>query len=349
MVTMQDYIYEEKEVLSTILKKNDFSTRKQMKKTTNLLMLATGSSYNACLAAKLALESYGELTVDIQEPFHFAHYGKLSPSIDTVIAVSQSGKSASTVEAVKMIQKQEIPIIAVTNDVQSPLALEATQIIDLGAGIETVGFVTKGYSATVLQLLLLGLGIGISKNNISKEIEQNYMQQLQKIIDHLPVIIQKTEEFFDEYQSLFRLTQRFITIGYGPNWGTAKEAETKLTETIRVPSQGFELEAYMHGPYLEADASHLLFFIEGDNENKERSQKLRRYMSQYVGEALTITTKKARDEKTLGLAIECDEYLSILALVVPFQLFAYKIAAAKGIDLNKKIFEDFDTVLKSKL
>ena len=48
-------------------------------------MLATGSSYNACLAAKPALESYGELTVDIQEPFHFAHYGKLSPSIDTVI------------------------------------------------------------------------------------------------------------------------------------------------------------------------------------------------------------------------------------------------------------------------
>jgi len=212
MVTMQDYIYEEKEVLSTILKKNDFSTRKQMKKTTNLLMLATGSSYNACLAAKPALESYGELTVDIQEPFHFAHYGKLSPSIDTVIAVSQSGKSASTVEAVKMIQKQEIPIIAVTNDVQSPLALEATQIIDLGAGIETVGFVTKGYSATVLQLLLLGLGIGISKNNISKEIEQNYMQQLHKIINHLPVIIQKTEEFFDEHQSLFRLTQRFMVM-----------------------------------------------------------------------------------------------------------------------------------------
>lgn len=98
---------------------------------------------------------------------------------------------------------------------------------------------------------------------------------------------------------MFRLTQRFITIGYGPNWGTAKEAETKLTETIRVPSQGFELEAYMHGPYLEADASHLLFFIEGDNENKERSQKLRRYMSQYVGETLTITTKKQETKKHL--------------------------------------------------
>ncbi len=92
MFTMQDYIYEEKEVLSTILKKNDFSTREHMKKTVNLLILATGSSYNACLAAKPALESYGDLTVDIQEPFYFFNYGKLSPSIDTVIAVSQSGK-----------------------------------------------------------------------------------------------------------------------------------------------------------------------------------------------------------------------------------------------------------------
>ncbi len=71
MFTMQDYIYEEKEVLSTILKKNDFSTREHMKKTVNLLILATGSSYNACLAAKPALESYGDLTVDIQEPFYF--------------------------------------------------------------------------------------------------------------------------------------------------------------------------------------------------------------------------------------------------------------------------------------
>ena len=52
---------------------------------------------------------------------------------------------------------------------QSPLALEAAQIIDLGAGVESVGFVTKGYSATVLQLLLLGIGIGISKNKISKK------------------------------------------------------------------------------------------------------------------------------------------------------------------------------------
>ncbi len=112
-------------------------------------------------------------------------------------------KSASTVEAVKMIQKQGLPVVAITNDVQSPLALEAAQIIDLGAGVESVGFVTKGYSATVLQLLLLGIGIGISKNKISKKIEQDYMQQLRKIINHLPAIIQKRKNFLMDIKVYF--------------------------------------------------------------------------------------------------------------------------------------------------
>lgn len=42
MFTMQDYIYEEKEVLSTILKKNDFSTREHMKKNSEFTDLSNG-------------------------------------------------------------------------------------------------------------------------------------------------------------------------------------------------------------------------------------------------------------------------------------------------------------------
>ena len=75
--------------------------KKQMKKNNESADASNGFLLTTLVLAEAGVESYGELTVDIQEPFHFAHYGKLSPSIDTVIAVSQSGKSASTVEAVK--------------------------------------------------------------------------------------------------------------------------------------------------------------------------------------------------------------------------------------------------------
>lgn len=353
MMTMLDYIYEEKESLSSILasrvEKNDLLPQKRFEKVSHLLILATGSSYNACLSAKTALESLGDVFVDIQEPAHFEHYGRLSPAVDLVLAVSQSGKSASTIEAVRKMKKQAISTIALTSDPTSPLALETDQIIDLGIGIETVGFVTKGYSATVLQLILLGIDIGKSKHQLDEEREAAYLTELQRIIDDLPRIIEQTERFFEANQSLFRLAKRFIAIGYGPNWGTAKEVETKFTETIREPSQGFELEAYMHGPYLEADTSHLLFFIDTNSENSERLEKLNRYMSRFTGETFIVTTKKSSNEKDLSLDIACEETVSVLALIVPFQLLAYRIATAKGIDLNTKIFEDFDEVLKSKI
>ncbi|MBO1089217.1 SIS domain-containing protein [Enterococcus hirae] len=349
MVTMLDYIHEEKTALSAILEKNDSSLHVSYQNMQHVLILATGSSYNACLAAKPALESYGDITVDIQEPYHFNHYGKLSEEVDTVIAVSQSGKSASTVDAIRKIRSSKRRTIALTGDDQSPITKEVDQVIDLNMGVEKVGFVTKGYSATVLQLILLGLAIGTSKDRITAAQKEEKLVQLREVVMKIPQIIAQTEQFFEKNEALFRVAKRFIAIGYGPNWGTAKEFETKFTETVREPSQGFELEAYMHGPYLEANPGHILFFLENNSDSQKRSQRLAQYMKQYVGQVIVVTTEGETTENQLSLGITSEEDLSVLALVVPIQVLAYKIATAKGIDLGQRIFDDFDEVLKSKI
>jgi glucoselysine-6-phosphate deglycase len=349
MFTMLDYIHEEKEVLSSIMETKDQLPDPSYRKMNHLLILATGSSYNACLSAKPALESYGDLTIDIQEPYHFNHYGKLSSQIDTVIAVSQSGKSASTIDAIRQVRTSKKQTIALTGDLKSPITKEVDQVIDLNMGIEKVGFVTKGYCATVLQLILLGLRIGVSKGKLTEKQKEKKILQLKKMINQIPQIIEQTETFFETNQALFRVAKRFIAIGYGPNWGTAKEFETKFTETVREPSQGFELEAYMHGPYLEANPTHLLFFLETSSKNRLRSQRLAQYMENYVGQTFVLTTDGENRKNQLNLDLTCDELISCLALVVPIQVLAYKIATAKGIDLGKRIFDDFDDVLKSKI
>jgi glucoselysine-6-phosphate deglycase len=349
MVTMLDYIQEEQETLSTIITKYRYQKNAKLTKAKHLLILATGSSYNACLAAKVFFEKVSGTTVTIEEPYHFQHYGKLPEAVDGVIAVSQSGKSASTIDALRNLQKRVRVQIVLTSDATSPIAQLSDYVIDLGMGIEQVGFVTKGYVATVLQLMLLGMTIGASKDKLTEAEVNDYQMQLQHLVAHIPTVIENSQLFFEKNEAIFRLTTRFIGIGYGSNWGTVKEFETKFTETIRKPSSGFELEAYMHGPYLEADAEHLLFFVENNSVNAQRSRKLREYMSQYVGHTMTITTEEVSDEQTLSLNIEIDESLTPLILVIPFQLFAYQTATAKGIDLSRRIFDDFDQVLKSKV
>lgn len=349
MFTMLDYINEEEETLLNILKNYTLKKDKNLAKVNHLMILATGSSYNACLSAKMFLEKYGDLVVTIEEPYNFNHYGSLPSSVDAVVAVSQSGKSASTIDAIAKIKDQNLFHIALTSDLNSPISKVVDQTIDLQMGIEKVGFVTKGFVTTILQLMLLGLSIGFSKQKLSETAVAEVKEQLEQVIQQIPEVINKSQKFFSERQSIFKLAQRFVAIGYGPAWGTAKEFETKFTETVRQPSHGFELEAYMHGPYLEANAQHLLFFVESESENHKRSEKLRMYMAPYVGNTFTITTKKGEEDNTLGLAINCPEWIAPLVLVIPFQIFAFQTASSKGIDLNVRIFDDFDSVLKSKV
>ncbi|MGM0214046.1 SIS domain-containing protein [Enterococcus sp. AZ109] len=347
MATMLDYIHEEEETLLRILDQAPAGTA-DFAKTQNMLILATGSSYNACLAAKVAMEQLGDITVTIEEPYHFQHYGRLSSAVDTVVAVSQGGKSASTIYALEALEGQELLTIALTSNLDSQLAQMSDQTIDLNIGIETVGFVTKGYTATVLQLMLLGLAIGQAKG-MAEEKSQEVKQELRQLIEKIPAIIAAAENFFQTHQAIFKLSERFIGIGYGANWGTVKEFETKFTETVREPSQGFELEAYMHGPYLEADSQHVLFFVETEDAHAQRAEMLREYMAPAVGQTFTITAGTSENDAVLGLEIEGDPVLASLVMVIPFQLFACRTAAAKGIDLSQRIFDDFDDVLKSKL
>ncbi|MGH2168387.1 glucosamine-fructose-6-phosphate aminotransferase, partial [Enterococcus faecalis] len=77
--------------------------------------------------------------------------------------------------------------------------------------------------------------------------------KLAKAIQEIDSVIYKSEQFWQKTKKELTEGRRFIAIGYGPNIGTAKEFETKFTERVRLPSQGFEVEAYMDGSYLVAD------------------------------------------------------------------------------------------------
>ncbi|MFC7395355.1 SIS domain-containing protein [Scopulibacillus cellulosilyticus] len=354
--TMMTYILEEEQTCRKILNnyENNLKPFKQLaaeKKPKNWLILATGSSLNAMLSAKYYIEKSAGVSIEIKEPFNFVHYEKVSDATDLVIAVSQSGQSYSTIEALKKVHESgKLSTVALTSRLDSPITHHTDKVIDIGCGIEKVGFVTKGFTATVLTAMLIGITAGLTVGYLKKEDAKSEVGKLEKLTKQIPFIIEKSEQFYKQHAEELTSIPRFSAIGYGPTVGTAKECETKFTETIRVPSQGFELEAYMHGPYLELNDTHGLFFIQTDSAVTERSEKLKQYFRPYTEHCFTITSLGDKaDEKTLALDIEVDELMSPLLMVMPFQLLAYRIATDKGIDLGVKVFKDFDQVLKSKV
>ena len=220
-------------------------------------------------------------------------------------------------------------------------------MLDINCGIEPVGFVTLGFSATVLNLLLIALLAGEAQGTLDARARETTLSALHDLTRALPEVIRRSEAFITRHQAVLAAAPRYVAIGYGGLTGVAKEFETKFTETVRRPSSGVELEAYMHGPYLEANQEHLLLFIEAAPH--PRLAALRDYMRPHVKAAFTLSAEGDSSENQLGLNYPIDPLLAPLLLIVPVQIMAYRVATLKGINLSVRIFDDFDQVLQSKI
>lgn len=351
-VTMMDCIEREPEVLARILDEYETTlapVRELLARgpVRRLLILATGSSLNAAQCAAFAFSQWAQIQVEIKEPYPFTHYEQFDAATEWVIALSQSGKSHSTLAAQRKAQAAGRQVFCLTANPDSPLAREADALLDINCGIEPVGFVTLGFSATVLNLLLIAMMAGEKQGVLDAAARDGILHSLRALTRYLPQAMRRSEAFITRHQALLAAAPRYIAIGYGGLVGVAKEFETKFTETVRRPSSGFELEAYMHGPYLEANQEHLLLFIE--DAPHPRLAALRDYMRPHVKAAFTLSAHGDSSENQLGLNFPLDPLLAPLLLIVPVQIMAYRVAALKGINLSVRIFDDFDRVLKSKV
>jgi glucoselysine-6-phosphate deglycase len=112
---MMTYISEEPACLAQILRdyrqKLAAITFARQHPVRRILLLATGSSLNAALCARYFFEQRFGVLVDIKEPYNFTHYEAIDPHTDLVVAISQSGKSASTLEAMRKVQASGKPVL----------------------------------------------------------------------------------------------------------------------------------------------------------------------------------------------------------------------------------------------
>jgi glucoselysine-6-phosphate deglycase len=346
--TMMTYIHEEQATLSAMLDGYPHDLP-EIKGKGTWLVLATGSSINAIKSAKYYVENLANVRVTVEEPFHFQHYEKMDTATDLVLGVSQSGESTSTINAIKHIRKS-FPVVTygLTSKLSSELAKTVDHAIDIEIGEERVGYVTKGYVATIFKFMLLGLYTARCNGLITETQEAKELAKLALAVKSIPQIIDTTELFFEKWKDELTSSPRFTAIGYGPSVGVIKEMETKFAETIRVPSQGVELEAFMHGPYFEVNGNHRMFFLDTPGEARERLLLLKAYEQKYTDYIYTVKLGESSDERTLAINAEVDIFIAPLLMVIPFQILAHHIAEAKGNNLPQRIFTDFGISVKSK-
>jgi glucoselysine-6-phosphate deglycase len=305
-----------------------------------LVLVGTGSSMNALVAAATALEQATGALITFKEPEAFLHLPPRVTAVPTlVIAVSQSGRSTSTVEAVRLSVKLGFPTVAIVGDHGSPLAETGADIILMPIGEELAGPKTKGYTASVLTVLAIAAHLG------GKTLGTEGLEAA------LDTALAQADTAAQALLSTYGIPDYIQVAGQHGHVGSALEASLKIAEITGVPTAGFDIEEALHGHVYGTTDRSLVLVIARDTTEARVAANLGRALTA-LGPRLAVCNLS--DERTpYDLAIEWpatpDSWADATWVLFPFQWYAWHVARAKGIDQPGMIYPNLGKQLNVKI
>jgi glucosamine--fructose-6-phosphate aminotransferase (isomerizing) len=314
-----------------------------------ILIAASGSSRHSGLAAEILLEDLCGLAVDVEYASEYSCRGS-NANADvrhpSVLVISQSGETSDTLAALRESRLRGQKTLAITNAPSSTMASEADVSMPLGAGKEKAIPATKSFTGQLAVLFLLALYEGARLQRIDDSALAAHIANLQA----LPASIAAQ---LDGWRSqMHRLAEKYVTastflfLGRGIHYAIAREGALKLKEASYVHAEGYPTGELKHGPNaLVSDRVPLLVLATFDpaiNASVFRYEKtLQLLRDMRTQGARVIALANTGDDEVAALVDDCvfvdpaPEYLLPIAEVIPLQLFAYFMALARGVDVDK--------------
>lgn len=327
-----NYIYETPAVLRNIVKKRDdmlADVRRLTKDagTSRLVLLGTGSSYNAAYAAAVTGRKYYGMRIPVLYP---AELKDVMPTLekDTLIAgISQQGTSTAVIEAIEAARAEGFHTIAVTGEEETPLKAAAEAELFVPCGYEDAGATTKGYVATVLALMMLAESV-LGVKALGED-------DLEAICEAMEKELAATEEASEALSESLAEAEELILILSDPLKGYMPEIVLKFSEMCRIAVRGFAADEFVHGIYNSVtDKSTFLFLQYGDLTITE--ERLRAYYQE-------------RGYRVFSYEAKWNEDGCGLALMPAVMRICVLTSRKKGIDLNIPKDPDFHSIIGSKI
>ena len=312
--------------------------KEEIAKARSITVLACGTSYHAGLVFQRFIQDYSGIRIEVEVASEFRYRRLPEGFSDLVIAVSQSGETADTLEGIRKAKRLGTRIISLTNVVGSTISRESDAVIYINAGPEIGVAATKTYVAQVAVLLLLGACIssiiGQSSSDIAKIV--NELEGMPTVFENtLPAANEQCKRLAAEYSDF----KHFMYMGRGYSYATALEGALKLKEISYIHASGYQAGELKHGPIALLDKDFPVFAIVPEDEMK--SKMISNIMETRARDAKVLAICSENDKevsKTVNSRIEVPRVLDPLYPLVmsPYlQLFAYYIAVKRGLDPDK--------------
>jgi glutamine---fructose-6-phosphate transaminase (isomerizing) len=297
---------------------------KIIKDADQLILLACGTSYNACLIGRRYFESLGKQT-SVYIASEWAYYPEIKGHNPLFIMVSQSGETADLINCMAIVNNRGNNLLTITNTKGSSLDRNADFTLLLYAGIEIAVASTKAYLAQIALFALL-------KGAISDDLS---------VITDLGKVIEAQKEVIKGQHMIIPLADHVATqkdvffLGRGYDYDLALEASLKLKEVSYIHSEALPGGELKHGPIalIEKDMP-VVFFISDPITSSPIRSNIQEVIARGARAIVISNRAIAREEDDLVVG-DVPLYLSPLVKIVIGQYLTYYTALKLGLNIDK--------------
>ncbi len=314
----------------------------ELREIDKVFIVACGTAYHSGLLAKYAIEHWTRLPVEVELASEFRYRDPVLDRGTLVIAISQSGETADTLEAVRHAKAQKAKVLAICNTNGSQIPREADAVLYTRAGPEIGVAATKTFLAQVAANYLVGLALAQARGTkYPDEVAREYRE-----LESMPDLVQQVLGHLGSVADLgvrFASSSTVLFLGRHVGYPVALEGALKLKELAYMHAEGFAAGELKHGPIalIEDGMPVIVVMPSPKNAAMLHAKLLSNIREIQARGAVTIVIAEEGDETVRPYADFIFEIPAVSTLfqpllsTVPLQVFAASVARARGYDVDK--------------
>jgi glutamine---fructose-6-phosphate transaminase (isomerizing) len=307
-----------------------------------VFVVACGTAYHSGLLAKYAIEHWTRLPVEVELASEFRYRDPVLDRSTLVVAISQSGETADTLEAVRHAKEQKAKVLAICNTNGSQIPRECDAVLYTRAGPEIGVAATKTFLAQVAANYIVGLALAQARGTkYPDEVAREYCE-----LEAMPGLVREVLARMDAVAALaeqFAQSQAVLFLGRHVGYPVALEGALKLKELAYMHAEGFAAGELKHGPIALIEDGLPVFVVMPSPKGSAllHAKLLSNIREIQARGAVTIVVAEEGDDTVRPYADHMIEIPSVSTLfqpllsTIPLQVFAAALARARGYDVDK--------------
>jgi glucosamine--fructose-6-phosphate aminotransferase (isomerizing) len=302
-----------------------------------IYLIACSTSWHAALIGGYLIEELAGIPTKVEYASEFRYRESAIHPNTTVIAISQSGETADTLEALRKARERGATVIGIVNVVGSSISRETDCGVYIHAGPEIGVASTKAFTSQVTVLTLISLLLA-QRKSFAKQKVANIIKELAEIPEKIQQTIASADSIA-ELAHVYKDSNNFLYLGRGYQFPVALEGAVKLKEISYIHAEGYPAAEMKHGPIALIDEQMPVVVSAIRDSTYDKILSNIQQIKARHGKVIAITNEiESEISKLVDHIVQVPathEILAPLLTVIPLQLLAYHIAILRGCNVDQ--------------